>query len=381
VIKRVIHFVTRINAEASGPANSVPNLAAFAQSSSSKKIHHVLVTLDNEKQNDIHSSQINLGSIDLAHNVTLSFRLFYFALKLFFSRDNLRVHIIHVHGAWGLVNFVGPILARFTSIPLFISPRGSLSKWAIKSGSPFKKIIWPIQRYLFGFAQIFHATSEAEYKDIKRFFPAIHCVIIPNGLNIELIQQHLARLDEEGAGNTLRKQIIFLSRIHPKKGIMELLEAWGLVNYHFPDWYLKIYGEGEPNFSSRVLALVDQLPNCSFEGPVFGLEKYRILRNANLMILPTYSENFGMVIAESLACGTPVLVGKESPWHEVQDRFGWLCDPSDDSLPHILTDALKMSETTLRSMGMAGRDYVFEKYDWTNIGRQFHNQIYLDLIK
>ena len=112
-----------------------------------------------------------------------------------------------------------------------------------------------------------------------------------------------------------RRQLFFLGRIHPIKGINNLLRAWQVVEHRFPDWDLLIVGPDNAGYMDEMQALAAhlRLERVAFGGPLYGEEKLRAYQAASLFVLPTHSENFGMTVAEALAAGTPAIVTQGAP--------------------------------------------------------------------
>ena len=163
-----------------------------------------------------------------------------------------------------------------------------------------------------------------------------------------------------------------MSRINPKKGLPMLLDAWAKVAP--ADWRLVIAGNDDSNHLSvverkiRELRLADKV---SVAGPLFGEAQETAYRNADLFVLPSYSENFGIVVAEALGYGIPVLTTTGCPWQELQKHnCGWWVEPSPAGIEAGLSEALCIKNEELSSMGVRGRKLVEEKYQWPGIAER-----------
>ena len=170
-----------------------------------------------------------------------------------------------------------------------------------------------------------------------------------------------------------RRTILFLGRIHPKKGIDNLLQAWHAVEHKYPDWDLKIVGPDNSGYLVDMQALCAQLKltRVKFIDAVYGADKLQLYRDANLFVLPTHSENFGMTVAEALAAGTPAIVSKGAPWSGLEGNIaGWWIDIGVDSLVACLEKAMALSNAELMNMGESGRDWMIRSYSWDHIGQQ-----------
>src|SRR5690606_27143605 len=138
------------------------------------------------------------------------------------------------------------------------------------------------------------------------------------------------------------RRLLFLARIHKKKGVDVLLNAWRRLEERHPDWELTIAGPDDGGYldGMKQLAAALQLRRVDFTGPVYGERKSTLLQSSDLYVLPTHSENFGMTVAEALAHGVPAIVTKGAPWQGLEDhQCGWWIDLSEDSLAACLDQA------------------------------------------
>lgn len=160
---------------------------------------------------------------------------------------------------------------------------------------------------------------------------------------------------------------MFLSRIHPKKGIEMLIEAWLRLDPRIKTgWQIEIAGNGDPIYIETLQRTIDEKglrKEIQIIGPQFGEDKLATYQCADLFVLPTYSENFGIVVAEALACGIPVITTKGTPWEALNTRnAGWWIDIGAEPLVKALKQAMKLSEQELQQMGQNGRKLVEENY-------------------
>ncbi len=210
----------------------------------------------------------------------------------------------------------------------------------------------------------FHATAQSEYEDIRRMGFLQPVAIIPNGIDVPPLQ--------EKAGGGLRT-LLFLGRIHPKKGLDMLLPAWRAVQSRFQDWRLRIVGQDNGGYLDQMRSLATELglERIEFSGPLYGHDKWRVYGEADLFVLPTYSENFGMAVAEALSAGTPTIVTRGAPWHDLESYgAGWWIEIGLDPLVACLETAMSLSPRDLAAMGQRGRDWMVREYSWSRIGWQ-----------
>lgn len=275
------------------------------------------------------------------------------------------VELIHGHGIWMFPNIYPGRIARRRGVPLVVSPRGMLSGWAMQSGSALKRLYWPLlQRPALEAANAFHATAATECEDIRRMGFRQPVAIIPNGIDIPQLP-----VKQSGEFRTL----LFLGRVHPVKGLDILLPAWRALQDRFPHWKLRIVGPDNRGYLTQMQQLATDLriERIEFSGSLFGAKKWQAYGQADLFVLPTYSENFGMSVAEALAAGTPAIVSKGAPWGGLEPRdAGWWVDIGLDPLVACLEDALGRSAERLAEMGLCGRKWMEDDYSWTHVGQQ-----------
>lgn len=267
--------------------------------------------------------------------------------------------VLHGHGLWLMPNIQPARIAARHRVPLLVSPRGMLGPEALAFSSVRKKVMWALaQRRALELVDCFHATSLNEFEDIRRMSIGAPVAVIPNGIHIP---------DSEPNPTYT---ILHLGRLHPKKGIDRLVEAWSRLAIDFPAWRLRIVGPSEIGYRQALEAQVARLkaPRVSFEASLFGPDKWRAYRTAGLFVLPTLNENFGMVVAEALAAGTPVISTKGAPWPGlVEQRCGWWVDHGVDALEAALRHALTYSPGDRLAMGLRGRDWMRREFGWEGI--------------
>jgi glycosyltransferase involved in cell wall biosynthesis len=352
-----IHIVPSIEEEASGPTYSVVRLCESLEKNSQKVL---LLTLGD--QNNKHSFHFSYKRSKWFFRLGISSYLFKDLEKIIQDES---IDYIHSHGLWMMPNIYAGWAAKKFKIPLIISPRGALSVKAMKTGQLIiKRFFWLFfQRNNLSSASCFHATSEAEYKDIRRLGFEQPVSIIPNGIDFKKITNK---------NDTPNKTILFLGRLHPIKGIEDLLYSWSNLQNIFPKWSIKIVGPGEIEYLKELKKLVKRLniKRVKFLGPVYGENKWRLYRSAELFVLPSYSENFGMTVAESLSVGTPVITTKSTPWSGlIESESGFWIEANKESLEICLKEAL-LDPVKLKQMGINGKIWIEKNYSWDLVSKQ-----------
>lgn len=273
------------------------------------------------------------------------------------------VEVLHNHGLWMMPNMYPGRARRAGQTRLVVSPRGTLSEWAMNHHRLRKQVAWHLlgQGAAVRAADAFHATAESEYEDIRRLGFRQPVAVIPNGIDVPPLQPKTF----DG-----RRRLLYLGRVHQIKGIDLLLRAWRAVQARFPDWELVIAGPDDGGELPRMQALAAELGaiRVSFPGPVYGEDKLALYRSAHLYVLPTRSENFAMTVAESLAAGTPVIVSKGAPWSGLErEGAGWWIEIGVDPLVAALEVALAQSPETLVAMGANGHAWMTREFGWRAI--------------
>jgi glycosyltransferase involved in cell wall biosynthesis len=357
---RITHTVAALRPHTGGPATSVPLLCrALAD-----RGHTVtLLTASGPTSPSVESVRGQVAIVPVRSGP-------YWAAdaSLDWIRQGLRAaseaEVVHSHGVWLFPNWMVPAACRLKRRPLVVSPRGMLSPWARRQSRVRKGLAWSLaDRWALRTARVLHATSDLEAEEMRAMGLRGPFAVIANGIDLdgEFAGDRLAAFARAPATAGGDRRVVFLSRIHPKKGLDLLLEAWRRLGEARTGYRLTIAGPGEPadvaGLERQLVALGDG--GVEYVGPVFGDDRIRLLLDADLLVLPSHSENYGMVVAEALACGRPVVTTTGTPWSSLgRDDCGWWVDPQSEALAGALREALSAPVARLREMGMNGRRLV-----------------------
>lgn len=272
--------------------------------------------------------------------------------------------LLHITALFSYSSELGMALAARAEKPYVVSPRGTLMPWALGS-KRWKKAPYfhLIEKPLLHAAAGVHATSEEERDAILRQAPSSRAFVVPNGVDLPQASPGVERDPNK---------IVFLGRIHPVKGFDVLIPALRLVKAMSPAAKMVIAGPDEEGYWARVeeeIRSTEGLPQIRYLGPVRGQEKVDLLASAAVLVLPSHGENFGMAVAEALACTTPVVVSKHCPWKVVEQRgAGFWVENTKEELANALS-ALLRDPARARKMGEAG-GAIARELGWKNVAKQ-----------
>lgn len=271
-----------------------------------------------------------------------------------------RPDCIHDNGIWLAHNRALAEAARRRNLRRIISPRGMLDPWALRHKKWKKRLALSIyQRNDLNSAGGLHATSESEGRHIRDFVPGVPVTIVPNGIHLPDIKSAAARPNEQGV-----KTALFVGRIHPVKGLDLLIEAWARVRP--TGWRLEIVGPDEADHQAhleRIIVSNGLESLVSFSGLAAGDAKAEAFRRADLFVLPSHMESFGMALGEALAYQLPALITKGVPWPEVvTEGFGWQVDTTVTGLEAGLRAVTALDRAELRIKGARGRHFVESRF-------------------
>ena len=283
--------------------------------------------------------------------------------------------ILQIQSIWMYPSYVAGRIACKSNVPYVICPAGTLQPWALGNGrlKRLKKAAYfrLIAKSLMDRAACVQAASVQEAEQVRRLGHAGPVTIIPNGVDIGGLDDG----DREAAETCWpvlkdRPVVAFMSRLSPEKGLDLLIPAWSEIikSPGCRDAMLVLAGPDCRGYEETVKAMIDKHGVGSavlLPGMVQGARKVSLLKRADVFVLPSYSENFGIVVAEALACGTPVITTTGTPWEELQtvDAGRWV-PPTKEDIGRALRELLSMSESRREEMGRRGAALIREHYTW-----------------
>lgn len=281
-----------------------------------------------------------------------------------FPLTNQKKSVVHVHGLW--TPFVWRIcnFAKRKGLALVISPHGMLEPWAMNHKALKKKIAWCLyQKRVLNAADMLVVNSEKELRSIRSLGIKLPIAVIENGVDDTDFPPYFSSVSPD-------KVVLFLSRLSPVKGVPDLIRAWSLLpdNHGFE---LRLYGHADPGYEMELLRVIQDYKvgdSVKLFGPVFGSDKWNAYHNASVFVLPSYSENFGIVIAEALWAGLPVITTKATPWECLErEGLGWQVDNDPQKLCDALLAAMMLGNDRRHEIGLRASVYAKSNFNWPGI--------------
>jgi glycosyltransferase involved in cell wall biosynthesis len=346
---KILHYIPSID-HSSGGTTTYMQLLAKALG---KLVDIHIVTHLTKQPVTIENAQI--------HYLSASFLRLYSAKKQWQKLLNdIQSDMVHINCCWNPLCAYTQKWAQKSGYKVIFTPHGMLEPWIMQRHHWTRKVpaLYLYQKKAVQTADYIHATSELEKQNLLQLKYSDKICVIPNGIETENISIK--------SSWKKTRTVLYLSRIHPKKGIELLIDAITQTKDVLDGYKFIIAGEGEVHYMQ---SLKDKIKEQNVEsffdfvGGVYGEKKWKLFHNADIFILPTYSENFGIVVAEALASGTPVITTKGAPWQELNThRCGWWIDNDVDTIARALKEVIALSEEEYRQMGIRGQKLIKENY-------------------
>lgn len=364
----VAHTIAGMNPSAGGPIRSVAGLCAGLAAAGCETHLFYFAGNDASPSESFELDNVILHPIaSFGQGYLRQFFVLQYFRELSKSGRTKPFHAIQDHGIWLPSNLVSAIFASRYRVPRVLSIHGALAPWAINFKGTKKKVAWWLyQSDVIRRASVIRATSLAEYEHVRSLGITTPVAVIPNGVSLP------RNLAIHSKRHHPIRTALFLGRIHPVKGLINLIHAWAAVRP--ANWRLLIVGPVEQGHDDEIkevslsLGLNDQV---HLMGEIDDKQKWQYLDQANLLVLPSFTENFGMVVVEALAVGIPVLTTRGTPWRElIEEQCGWWVEPTVEGLAGGIRSATNMNEEQLRLMGTRGKRLTERKYLWSSIALQ-----------
>lgn len=370
---KITHVIATLGPEAGGPVNA---LLGLARAQARLGLDVEVIADQCPKGSTIAAELVEAGvqitQVDprnLAPLVGWGFSLQRLAKRIRAS------DILHIHGMWNTGPTLASAIASRSGVPYVIRPCGMLDGWSLTQSRWRKRIhLGLVSRSCLNRAALIHATTSQEADEIQSLNLRAPRIVVPNGVDdlaFSPTPQALPpALEELTRGKNL---LLYLGRVHPKKGLDVLIEALGRAS--LPDTVLLVVGPREPEYYQRICEQLKQLDleqRVHFIDPMYGPERFALYASANLFILPSQQENFGIAVAEAMASGTAVIVSPEVALSSDVSaaNAGAVVERDPAKLAEAITRLLKDPDLRKR-MGNAGREHAQTSFRWTSIAEQW----------
>ncbi|AFV97996.1 hypothetical protein B649_08420 [Candidatus Sulfuricurvum sp. RIFRC-1] len=302
-----------------------------------------------------------------------------FSLSLLLNlwKDILAADLVHIQSIFSVSTPIALLYSRLFGKKILLSPRGSLCEWCLKERESFKRgwIKWFIRPFVG--SVVWHVTSEKEADEVKILFTGAQTVLITDGINLNEFSnpKRFTKNEYVKKFTSLDLQvshtIISLGRLHKVKGFDILIEAFSLLVQEDSDAVLMIAGndEGERDNLVRQIAAKGLEKRVFLIGPIYGEDKVTFLANADLFVMPSHTENFGIAFAESLAAGTPGIASNQTPWEGIEEAGcgKWVANEQ-DSIVNAMRYILQQDKATMSANAIS----FVSQYDWSKIAYEFY---------
>lgn len=290
---------------------------------------------------------------------------------------NTNYDLIHTHGIWQYFSLLALNVFRKRKIKYIVSPHGMLDKWALKNSRWKKQLLLNLyERKFLQNAACIHALNQEEANSIRVLGIKTPICIIPNGIELPIEKEKLVPILEKKDIKE-KKVLLFLGRLHPKKGLENLIDAWEILKSKkiSDDWTLIIAGWSNDNYDQMLKDKVNkkQLQNLiKFTGSVTGKEKNSILENADAFILPSFSEGLPMSILEAMSYKLPVLMTRECNLSNAFEKNAAIeIETNVESISKNIEKFICMKNNEKNELANNGFEFVKNNYTWNKVVDQF----------
>ncbi len=376
----IVHVIPALDRACGGPVVALAGLVK-AQAKLGQRIHVVVGTdrMGVQVQEEMESVGVQVAMANSSR--TEVYRCLQFNVAM--NRALASADVVHIHGLWGYAQTAGATQAMLRGIPYIIRPCGMLDAWSLSQNHALKRVhLAVITRRLLNKAALLHATTERERAEILKhaFCPPVS--VVPNGVDEEAFASSNYPLATELKNlRDSSRILLFLGRVHSKKGLDVLIPA--IAKAQTQSAVLAIVGPREPTHYEAIRRVVCQLgieERVKFLDPLYGEARFAAYSAADLFLLPSKQENFGITVAEAMARGVPVIVSPDVALSDdVAKSHAGLVIPRDSERWAKAIDELLTHDELRWAMAAAGRKAAEENFQWAGIAERWHD-LYASLL-
>jgi poly(glycerol-phosphate) alpha-glucosyltransferase len=370
--RRIIHVTSSISRDGGGIPPVIWSLAGQMQKLGGQSIIGGLRDNHSETDSDDASGKVITGEVLGPRALGFSSEL-----RRALNAEVTSSDIVHVHGLWMYPGMLAAALSRRKGCKRVVSPHGMLEPWALKHSVIKKRLAgWFFERHNLQTADCLHALCAREAQHFRNYGLRNPIAIIPNGVNLNGLTagQRNDRVLQEFPELKDRKVILFLSRVHPKKGLPDLFRAWVKAKSRQNNWALLVVGPDELGHEAELQKMADDLgirQDIIFAGPAYGDRKSRLLSFVDAFVLPSHSEGFSMAVLEAAGAGLPILLTTECNFPELAAAGAAIEVPAGlAGVAKGLSRFLALTDLERKQMGSRGLELATQSYTWPAIARQ-----------
>lgn len=370
---KLLVITESIHPEYGGPSVSLPSL--LNELRSSHDVSFKIIAVSQKMIND--NALINNEDLILVKQCgSDKLKFAPYLLKVLWENSN-GVDFIYSQNLWNYVSFCAFLVAKLRRIKSIVAPRGALTKWSLSQGKLRKKLVLLLfQKKALKDASFIHVTSNEEIDNIRQLGLNTTCRLVPHGISLPVnIDDGVSTVNNSLGLPDDQKYFLFMSRLHKKKGLDILLDVWDKISQSYPEWTLLIAGPDYDNYLNKIELLSNK--KIKYMGVADDLTKSLLFKTSQFFVLPTYSENFGVVIGESLSYGVPVVTTTGTPWQVIEDKnCGIIIELNEFNLKLALEKMFLTTVDDMVVMSNNAKDLISSEFAWSSRARDF--RLFLD---
>lgn len=373
-MRKIIAVIENFDDSYGGPSSSISGLLVELARKRFFYSEILSVRLKDEEKNS--SFDLSEGCLSWDNECKLfGFRkfMFSFGFKKKLEEKVREGDVVYINNLWNYVSYISYKVAKKNKAKLVFAPRGSLYDWSLSQRKFIKRLaLFLFQKRHLDNADFIHVTCQEEFDAVRALGIRSKIKIIPHGVNKSIKVPDTEDSYEKLNLSSDYRYFLFMSRLHKKKGLDSLIDYWSEKSKSNPKWKLLIAG---PDYGGYKGKIHDELGSSAvYLGECYGELKKHVLEVSEFLVLPSFSENFGVVIAESLSASTPVVTSDNTPWSELQSSGAGYCVSLDVFYSYV-GSMLDSGVGDLKKMGLSGQDLVEKEYSWSSRALTFNESL------